>query len=285
MSVLTTTALKSAPSAAAGVAIATGTPAWTNGAWVEVIPSTAAAIALAGVTLAGGSYSATMWELDIGTGSGGAEAPVGTLRLLLSNAGGLGHPNTVLLPVPLGGIGSGVRVAVRARCQTATAGPATIALLYYETFSSDQVTTSSQVLSSAPAGSTTVSLTPNATAWVNSAWVELIASTATPIGLLGLVHGEQVLAGSGAEYDLGTGAASAETVITTLRDTQLTGLRLCYSWLPGIFPVAAGTRVAVRMRKAGTNTSAHPVALLYYTNVSATAAAVETVQPFVWGPL
>lgn len=281
MSVLTTTPLRVAPSAAAGVTIASG-GSWAFGAWVEVIAATAAPIAIAGATLVGGSYTLISWELDIGTGPAGAESSVGTLRTFLSNNGGIAPPQTVLLPVPLGGIGSGVRVAVRSRTGTAGQGPVTVALQYYDTFSSDQVTTSSQVLTSAPSGSGTASLTPNATPWADSAWVELIASAATDIGLLGLVHAETQAAGLGAEYDLGTGAAGAETVITTLRDAALTTLRFAYSWLPGIYPIPAGTRVAVRLRKAGTNTTGHPVALLYYTNVSAAAARVTT---FVWGPL
>ncbi len=55
MSVLTTTPLKVAPSAAAGVTVTIGTmPAW--GAWVQVLAATAAPTAIAGVQLAGGSY-------------------------------------------------------------------------------------------------------------------------------------------------------------------------------------------------------------------------------------
>lgn len=283
MSVLTTTPLHAAPSAAVGVTVTTGVmPAW--GAWVEVLAATAAPLAVAGVQLAAGSYSATDGELDIGVGAASAEASVGTLRLYLQNSGGLGTPVGSLLPVPLGGIGAGVRVAVRARAVGGGTSLGTVGLLYYENLSSDQVTTSSQVLTSAPSGSASPTITPNASAWANSAWVELVASAATGLGLLGLVHGITTGAEDGIEYDFGTGGSGSETVITTLREAPAVG-RLPYTWLPGLYPVAAGTRVSVRMRKAGTSTTAHPVALLYYTNVSAVSAAVERVQSYVWMPV
>jgi len=266
MSVLTTTPLKSAPAAGAGVALTSGT-SWTFGAWVQVIASTATPIAIAGVEFAAGSYASNMWELDIGIGGAGSEVSIGTLRLYLLNSGVTGTPNTFLLPVPLGGVGAGVRVAIRGRLNTGT-GPTPVALLYYENLSSDQVSTSAQILGSGPSGSGTASITPSGTAWANSAWVPLIASAATDLGLIGLVHSTASGADNGVEFDLGTGAAGAETVITTLRQAVANG-KVPYTWLPGIYPITAGTRVAVRMRKAGTSTTAHPVAVLYYTNVSA----------------
>jgi len=283
VSVLTTTPLTSAPSAGPGLTLPTGGAAWVFGAWVEVLASTAAPIAIAGVQVASGG-SSLWWELDLGVGAGGAEVSVGSLRLFFHASGNLSTPNGLLLPVPLGGIGSGVRVAMRMRSSSASGGGVgAVTLLYYESLSSDQQTTTTQQLTSAPAGSATVpSLTPSATPWANSAWVEVIASAATDLGLLGLTHAGNADGFSGLEYDLGVGAASAETVITTLREGFLQH-RFYVSWLPGIYPVAAGTRVAVRMRKAGTATTAHPVALLYYTNVS--AAVTARVQPIVWLPV
>ena len=284
MSVLTSTPLKTAPSAATGVTLATGN-SWVYGAWVEVIAATAAPIAIAGIQLSGGTFSSVMWELDVGVGAASAETSIGTLRLFLHNNATFINPFGVLLPVPLGGIGSGVRVAVRSRTSVGS-GPARLSFLYYESFDSAQVTTSSQVLSCAPSGSATANLAPSATPWANSPWVEVIASGATDIGLLGLTHytASTLAAADGIEYDIGIGAASGETVITTLRQGLITQW-FTISWLPGIYPLPAGTRVSVRMRKAGTTTSAHPVALIYYTNVSVSAAAVETVQSFICGPL
>lgn len=270
MSVLTTTPLKSAPSGATGVTVTPGAlPTW--GAWVEILSATAAPSAVAGAMFTGGTYSDVDYELDLGVGAVGAEASVGTLRLHFRNSANAGQVG-YLLPVPLGGIGSGVRVAVRARARLAS-GPTTVALLYYETLSSDQVTTSNQVLTSAPAGALSPLLTPSATPWANSAWVELIASSATGVGLLGLVHGSSIGSEAGVEYDLGVGASGAETVLTTLRDARAEGIT-GYTWLPGLTPVAAGTRVSVRLRKAGTDTATQRVALLYYTNTSGAPAAV-----------
>lgn len=270
MSVLTTTPLRPVPSAAAGVTITTG-GSWTYGAWVTVIATTAAPTAIAGVMLSGGSYSGIWWELEVGVGTAGAEVPIGTLRLWLHNSGGIG-PFSVVLPVPLGGISAGVRVAVRARANSGLGAAPAVALTYYENLSSDQVTVSAQALSAAPLGSATATLTPSSTAWASSAWVELLASAATDLGLLGLSHGTWATgAEAGVEYDLATGAAGAETVITTLREAGGTG-KLGYTWLPGLYPLPAGARLAVRVRKAGTTTATHPVAVLFYTNVSPPSA-------------
>jgi hypothetical protein len=282
VSVLTTTPLKAAPSAAAGVAITTGA-GWVYDPWVEVIAATAAPIAIAGVQITGGSYSGSMWDLDIGVGAASAEVSVGTLRMYLHNSGTVSHPVGMWLPVSLGGIGAGVRVAVRARIGVAMIGPASIALNYYENPSSDQASTSAQMLGSGPSGAGTATLTPNATPWANSPWVELVASAAADLWLLGLVHAPGLDAQNGLEYDLGTGGLGAETVITTVREAS-GATRIGFTWLPGPLPVAAGTRVAVRMRKAGTVTTAHPIAVLYYAAVAPTGGGART-QAFIWAPV
>ena len=117
MSVLTTTPLKSAPSAAAGVAITAATaPTW--GAWVEVIAATAAPIAIAGVALTGGTYSAVWWELDIGTGAAAAETVITTIRV---SAGGEGFPSLYMIPNPVDNVAASTRLAARLRSSTASA--------------------------------------------------------------------------------------------------------------------------------------------------------------------
>jgi len=281
VSVRTTTPLKVAPSAAGGVAVTAGTlPTW--GAWVEVIAATAARVAVAGVQLHAGSYASADWELDLGTGAPGAEVSMGTLRLRLTDSGVLSIPSGLLLPVPIGGIGVGVRVAVRAR--SSGSGPAAVSLNYYEALSSDHVTISTQVLSAASLGIASPTLTPNATPWANSAWVSLVAQAPGPIGLLGLVYGEIRGAELGIEFDLGTGASGAETVLTTLRQANAGGTRAAHVWLPAVYPIATGTRIAVRLRKAGTDTLSLPITLLYYSRrvVSSMFTTGGTTGPLSW---
>jgi hypothetical protein len=280
VSVRTTTPLKVAPPAG-GVALTAGTlPTW--GAWVEVIAATAARVAVAGVQLHAGSYATDDWELDLGTGAPGAEVSLGTLRLCLTNSGALSIPSGLLLPVPIGGIAAGVRVAVRAR--SSGAGPAAISLNYYEALSSDHVTISTQVLSASSLGTASPTLTPSATPWANSAWVTLVAQAPGPIGLLGVVYGEIRGAGLGIEFDLGTGASGAETVLTTLRQATGGGTRAAHVWLPAVYPIATGTRVAVRLRKAGTDTLTLPMTLLYYRRriTSSMFTTGGTTGPLSW---
>jgi hypothetical protein len=274
VSILTTTPLKSVPSAAVGLSVPVGAVANTFTAWVEVFASTSAPIAIAGVEFAGGAYSNIYWDLDIGIGAAGSEVSIGTLRLFLYNSGSVGCPAGVLLPVPLGGIGAGVRLAVRARSTSGSSSPTTVTLNYYENLSSDQVTTAGQTLSFA---SVAGGITPNATPWANSAWGQLLASAPADLGLFGVTHDVAGGAVDGIEYDLGTGAAGSEVVLTTLRDASPgTGNQVLYTWLPGVYAIPAGTRLAIRMRKSDTSTSAHAVTVLYYSGVSAVTPARVT---------
>jgi hypothetical protein len=269
VSVLTTSPLRSAPSAAAGVTIAYGLSP-TFGAWVEVLASTAAPIAIAGLSFSNAAGVRPL-VIEIGTGAAAAEVTIAAVPVAWESPSDLvSGPDGFLLPVPIGGIAAGTRVSVRGRSELGD-GPTGVTLLYYESFSSDQVSTAAQVLSVAPSSADRAFITPSGTPWVSSAWVELIASAPAPSGLLGLAHstatgGEYDL---GYEYDLGLGASGAETVITTLRDA-LYGAngRGSHTWLPGVYPVAAGSRVSVRLRYASTNAGPHGVALLYYAPVT-----------------
>ena len=229
-------------------------------------------IAIAGVQWAVGTATSQTIDVDIGIGAAGAEVSVGILRLDYDTiAATIFSPQGMVLPVPLGGIGAGARVSLRARSTSGT-GPTSWTLLYYQSFDSTQVTTSTQVLSGAPSGTVSATITPSATPWADSPWTELIAAAATEVGLLGLTHAPAAgVSADGYEYDLGVGAAGAETVLTTLREAAYGSARVAHTWLPGIYRVAAGTRIAVRLRKAGTSTAAHPVSLLYYTQPSATS--------------
>src|SRR5262245_48349073 len=105
MSVVTTTAMKVAPSAAAGLSVATGSTSWVNGSWVEVLSSTAGLTAIAGFTLA--ATNAGQWQFDIGVGGAGSEVVVGTVGWTNGNSA-QSSPANFSLPYPLGGIGSGV---------------------------------------------------------------------------------------------------------------------------------------------------------------------------------
>jgi len=278
MSMLTATPLRSAPSAAAAPTVADAASVWANTAWVELIASTSGVTALAGITLyvvSGGSFSGLDLEVDVGVGGVGAEVRAATIRLRMENSG-TGTYKAFLLPIPVGGIAAASRIAFRIRNSAAVARVWSCGLLYYHDLASDQQTT--EPLLCVPAAATGVTLTPNASAWTNSSWVEVTAGLASPIHVVGVVM--KAAWAVDYELDIGTGGAGSETVITTLRDTFFIASAGRQNWhlLPGPFPLATSTRIAVRLRKAGTSVTTAPVTLLYYTRVADLDVAGATLS-------
>ncbi len=123
-------------------------------------------------------------------------------------------------------------------------------------------------LFTAPAAASGVSVTPSASAWVNSSWVTLQASTDAGWVLTNLIVGPDSLAVlEEFEIDVGTGAAASEVVVTTFKGIY----EKTFYVSPGILPlplpldhIAAGQRVAVRMRKSTTSTDPWTIAAQFY---------------------
>lgn len=275
MSVLTSTRLRVAPSAAACISVVGGTPAWTFGSWVQMLAATGGVAQIAGIVIGVNSAGAGVeYELEIGTGGAGAETSIGRFRDRIPS-GGNGGPSLYLLPAPIDNVPSGARLSCRVRTDNVLETIA-FALVYYEGLDSDHETAA--LLNAAPAAANSVSLTPSGTAWNNSPWVELVSSLADESALVAIAWSQPV-ASVDVEFDLGTGGAGAETVVTTLRGAVMAanGGRIGLLTLSVLFPLAAGQRVAVRMRKTGTSTSAHLVALLYYGGVALLSPPPEPV--------
>jgi hypothetical protein len=264
MSLLTTTPLKSAPSAANQLTVTSGGSAWSNGSWVEFITSAATALQLASITV-GHTSENDECEYDIGIGTAGNEVVVSTVRITNAapvNWGGLGiYP----FPIPISVVPTSSRVTIRCR-GIATSTGRTVSLQYYENTDSDNVTTSQMAcLPSAAAGA---SVTPNASAWANSSWVQLTSGIGHEISLAGITFTYQTFCEL--EIELGTGGSGSETVITTVktRPGNTKGAIPSFINLPAVFPVAASTRIAVRVRKSDTNTNAYSIAVNYYDNTA-----------------
>lgn len=119
----------SAPAAAAGVSVVSGT-AWANGSWVTLIASTSSAIVLIAVQ-AKAPAGVAEWELDIGVGAAASEVVITTLRFNWNaSGGGDGCPLVLLLPAPLDNIATATRVSARARCSLSTK-TVTVGLTYH----------------------------------------------------------------------------------------------------------------------------------------------------------
>lgn len=262
--------------------------AWVYGSWVQVIASAGANLHLAGVVL--GDATATQFEIEIGIGGAGVESGIHTFRSTLGNAGSDSQSQFSLFPVPLGGITSGDRVSVRARASSAFA-TFNIGLATYSSLSDTDHLTSEQ-MRSAPAGANSASITPSSTAWDYSTWVELFSGTTVETCLLAIAANAPV-GGVEIEYEIGFGAASSEVGKTIIRTSQGTSsglgpLRLFA--LPAALPIPPNTRVAVRMRKSGTSTTAHAVAMIYLNDtdlntVGASASESITVADVVTAQL
>lgn len=98
----------------------------------------------------------------------------------------------------------------------------------------------------------------NGVSWGAGTWIEVVASTAAAIHVLGFTFRLLELAGvTDEEYeiDIGTGAGGSETVKskfggTVNHITSAGGQSQPAIWLPFILPVAISTRIAVRARHA-----------------------------------
>lgn len=268
MSYLRNVPSKWLPSGADGASVTSGPlPAWTNGAYVEVSASMAARSYLASLVSGNHNIGAATFQVavDIAIGAAGTEAVIATHRLVCF--GGVGCEEGGLIPfaVPMDKIPAGSRVSLRARTNGGTI-TFRLSIGYYEGFEATHVTT--KQCYELPANINGVSVTPSGTAWINSGWVELTAGITTVIELALLCCPTSLLAVE-YELDIGTGTAGSETVITTVAGIRKPSTggpagTTTGPYLPRPYKIVANTRVAVRLRKEGTSTTAWLISAEYY---------------------
>lgn len=255
---VTAQASKVMPSAAAGTNVTPTGTAWQNSAWAQVTAATANAIVLGGISVQ--PPTAGEYEIDVGTGAAGAETVVATFRDYTGNANG--GPYFKLLKPALDNIASGARVAIRIRTSHTGVGAYPVKLMYYD--SPVGVTLHNRALKWVPAGANGVSVTPNAAAWADSNWVELIANAPSDLQLAGL----NLFVGTGVNYEVefGVGAAGAEVPIAFFKGRPSNANLVDFSpfFVPLVNSVPVGSRLAVRLRREGTVMTAWRVAAAYY---------------------
>jgi len=232
---------------------------WANSAYVELLAATPTACVLTGVTLfttEGGSANVTYdAEVDIATGAAGAEAVIATVRLFnrRSFSPHLGPTACAVLPIPIDNIGTGVRLAARLRKNSTTTTVWKVAITYLRKPLASTMLTTVTVAKVLPPAAVGVTLTAGGGAWTSGTWGQLRAATGAALVITGVVFGNPSVLNAAYELDLGTGAAAAETVITTIRFSAggtAVGFpsHLC---LPTpLDNVAASTRLAARLRCA-----------------------------------
>jgi hypothetical protein len=255
------------PAAATGATL-TMTASWGTGTWVEVTAATAAAWLLSGISMltVGAAGDTFEWEIEVGTGAGGAEAVVCTFRGV-HRSSVREQPSNCWLPILLDNIANGVRVAIRGRKSTAANRTWQVKLHYYEKPVTGTVSTTAVPQISYPAAAVGASITPNASGWVNSAWAQLIASTPAALVVPAITVNPGVV-DVDAEIDIGTGTVGNEVVVDTIRigsDAALLGHPWVLRMWPPLDNIGSGVRVAVRLRKTGTDTTAWVVGMMAWS--------------------
>lgn len=262
------------PSNATGTTITAGGAAWLAGAWTEMIASTSGDIAISDLHMqtvsVGGSID---YEMEIGVGGAGAEVTKWKGRWIGNNASA-GDYNFILRPAV--NVASGQRVSLRFNDSSASAANVRVNLTHITAQDFDQRT---DLIGAAypPTSTGSVSVTPNASAWVDSSWTQLTATTAHDILLTSLVFRAAGTVPREIEVDLGTGAAASEVVATTFR-THVGAIGDSYvAQLPLTYPlyIRAGNRLAVRMRGSGTATTAYTFAVNYLDDYTPPAGGLS----------
>lgn len=250
------------PPGAAGVSLTPAGTAWTNpGSWTTLIPATAAAIIISQLAIEAPTLAAANEvEIDIARGEAGAEVLLSTVRSTVQT--NIRGDQTITFPIPVSGIGAGDRVSARIRLSTTEVDPWLVTLGYYDavTFTDDHL--SVLPLQALPPAADGVALTMGgAPAWTPGAWAELTSGFTDPT----LIAGVAVFGVNSTDFaiDIGTGAAAAEVVATTVHG--LSGA-VGFSWtaFPRPHRIAASTRVSARLRQSSTAAGSIRLALLYY---------------------
>jgi hypothetical protein len=236
-----------------GTTVARGV-SMTWGAWAEVQASVAEEIALAGCQFSGNMTNQTA-EVQFGVGAAGAETAIGTLRV----GCGLPSPTPSMLWYPFAvRISAGARLAVRIRVSSGSGASENVFPVYRAQPPGDVQTVTNPLLA-APTNTlgTSVSLPANWNAW--GAWTQFAASIPNDWVLAAVSHVSNLF-GNDLDIEIGVGAAGAEQAVVRWRTLQAAspGLHHGRFTFP-VGPVAAGSRVAVRLRStygaASLNTS------------------------------
>jgi len=147
-----------------------------------------------------------------------------------------------------------------------------------------QWTTNAQQV--APSAAVGVSVTPSGTAWVDSSWVQVIASASADAVLTGIIVAQPGISNVDFEVDIGVGGAGSEVVIATVKGFFIDNLAYGPNLFPCILPIDAipnGSRVAVRMRKSGTSVLTWSFAITYYLK-PITGTLLVTASPLLCVP-
>lgn len=251
---VTTFPTKWLPPAADGVQLPPSGTAWTYGAWQTITTGlpTPAYLLYTAILPNDGALGGTNWsaQVQLGTGAISGETVIATQRAFFTS-NQWGNRSTLPLGLPLGAIGSGIRIAARvAHSLSSDTDAYRVALGYLEGDVAASPTTRAQSVT--PIDSATVSVTGST--WPTwSAWAQLLsAAEVTGIGNLYITGMIAIVAlGSTGRFEiqLGTGGAGTEAPVCTIPYSFLsTGSGVSYFKFPHPIRVNSGTRISARQR-------------------------------------
>ncbi len=139
-----------------------------------------------------------------------------------------------------------------------------------------------------PPAATRISVTPSGTTMTDSAWFEVDAATSADWALVAIAFNPGgAITNSYFSFDVGVGAIGSETIVASIQGflgTEATSMNLRLAWMVPIGGrIGAGDRVAVRMKKVGTDVNVWTVALEYFEEPMTGNAVTSPVVPIVTG--
>lgn len=253
-----------APSAANGVSLTPSGTAWNNSAYGELHSSLTDIVALGLCFSTSGTGSRDV-EFDVATGATSAEVVKGTTAAEAEAMTGFWHLIEFRVPISLPGTN---RISCRMRQSGTDVTAWTAKLLYISAsgFGTSAIQHTTQPQKITPDAAALPTQSGGMAAWANSAYLELIASTATAIVVVGRTIDTGFTNDNGYEDDVAKGATSAETVVTSHGDYRVSGVGSSNT-IPSYIPVdniPVSTRVAIRHRDGDSSATTAGLGLTYY---------------------
>lgn len=285
MSIITTRPQLAYPLSDEGIDLASGATPWANpAAWTPFFTTTAPT-ALAGIVVRS-ELLATFSHLDVevGIGIGATPTEIGCYAYYGPNSG-VGGPSKGPEPqYPVGTIPSATLISARLRSSQVITLP--FSLLYYENYDGDIADYSTLTLGRLPAAADMVSITPSGTEWLGSDWVPIGGALDVDTDVVALLMSTPV-PDVDCRWQLGRlveGGSIVEHVTTFSSATRATnGGRAWSVPLPKPYPFVTGETVHVKLRKSGTSTSVHKVALQVFRHQPDEGEGV--IGPLVWATI
>lgn len=235
------------PAAAASVLVGGAGAADTYGAWAQVVAAAPSDLAVTAATSTPGGFNAgAYFTHNIGTGAGGAEVSLAEFGGYYKLASGTwsSDPAYKLIPaqIPVSGVTSGTRIAVRSMRGDATTDNFNAAITYVAMpIAGDLETTTSPLRITA----STVAVTAGGSAWTDGSWAQITASTSAAWVVNHLVGACESTRDF--ELSLSTGAGGAEVVVSRFASQFGNGHPMADALGVLFDNIAASTRVAARV--------------------------------------